>query len=278
MNVTLATLDSRGLLPPSGYGEQNLLLVEDEGVARRHLAEILGDEGFQIQQASTGQDAVEQARSTGHGIVVLMDIRMKGEYNGIEAARLIKQIDPTASIIFVTAYADDREYRDQADTANLVGSHWIEKPIKTQALIDQVQKELIKVRIRTFLKKIRGRGMDANQALRVVSMWNQSIPKEIFDELGEELDAAHKGEERQTKMMMKLEAEVDQIYADLAELVARPTKDSETRRRIEFCRRRLRSLQGQEAAIMEQRAEARLHLKTGEGDQLRALAERLLRK
>lgn len=84
----------------------NVLVVEDESIVSKDIQHSLKKLGYSVVgAASTGEKAIELAKSTMPDII-LMDIMLKGEMNGIEAADEIRK---TCSIpvIFLTAYADE---------------------------------------------------------------------------------------------------------------------------------------------------------------------------
>ena len=84
----------------------SILVVEDESIISKDIQHSLKKLGYYVVGASaTGEKAIELANSE-HPDIVLMDITLKGEMNGIEAADRIKK-DLSIPIIFLTAYADE---------------------------------------------------------------------------------------------------------------------------------------------------------------------------
>ncbi len=82
-----------------------ILVVEDEHVVALDLQVRLGRMGHSVVVAHSGEEALEQVLRS-HFDLVLMDIKLKGELDGIEAARTIRRgLD--VPIIYVTAYADN---------------------------------------------------------------------------------------------------------------------------------------------------------------------------
>lgn len=84
----------------------NILVTEDESIVRKDIERSLKKLGYNVVgSADTGEKAIELAIGLKPDIA-LMDIMLKGEMTGIEAAAKIKeQID--IPIIFLTAYADE---------------------------------------------------------------------------------------------------------------------------------------------------------------------------
>jgi len=84
----------------------NVLVVEDESIVSKDIQHSLKKLGYNVVGASaTGEKAIELA-ATENPDIVLMDIMLKGEMNGIEAAGQIKT-NQAIPIIFLTAYADE---------------------------------------------------------------------------------------------------------------------------------------------------------------------------
>lgn len=84
----------------------NVLVVEDESIVSKDIQHSLKKLGYNVVGSSpTGEKAIELA-GTENPDIVLMDIMLKGEMNGIEAAQQIKERF-SIPVIFLTAYADE---------------------------------------------------------------------------------------------------------------------------------------------------------------------------
>ena len=81
-----------------------ILVVEDEQHQRELYAMELQEEGYQVDQASNGKEAVELVKNNKYDLVVL-DIRMP-EMDGIEALGKILSRDKKIPIIIYTAYSN----------------------------------------------------------------------------------------------------------------------------------------------------------------------------
>src|SRR5262245_4515621 len=83
-----------------------ILIVEDEVIVARDLQEQLTRLGYGIAGRAGGADgAVELAREQRPDLV-LMDIRLDGQRDGIDAAKII-QADLGLPVVYLTAHTDD---------------------------------------------------------------------------------------------------------------------------------------------------------------------------
>ena len=86
--------------------QTNVLVVEDESIVSKDIQHSLKKLGYNVVgAAATGEQAVKLAVETQPDII-LMDIMLKGEMNGIEAATQIRS-ETNIPVIFLTAYADE---------------------------------------------------------------------------------------------------------------------------------------------------------------------------
>lgn len=84
----------------------NILVVEDESIVSKDIQMSLKKLGYNVVgAAATGEKAVELAKELNPD-VVLMDIMLKGDMTGIDAAAEIKE-SMSIPVIFLTAYADE---------------------------------------------------------------------------------------------------------------------------------------------------------------------------
>ena len=108
---------------------QNLLIVEDNMIIAMDLKERLEQFGYQVCAiAQTGESAVVMA-SRAHPDLILMDIGLGKGIDGIEAAQLIRNRQPTP-VIFVTGNShllDDKEL-------------YLDKPFDEQELLSIIKK------------------------------------------------------------------------------------------------------------------------------------------
>jgi CheY-like chemotaxis protein len=118
---------------------ERILLVEDNAQNRRLAQFLLKAQGYTVYEASTGQEALELAR-THLPDLVLMDLRLPG-IDGLTATKALKDDDLTKRIpvIALTAFAMDGD-REKALQAGCDG--YITKPIDTRAFPSAVSRYL----------------------------------------------------------------------------------------------------------------------------------------
>ncbi|HSO25710.1 MAG TPA: methanogen output domain 1-containing protein [Methanobacteriaceae archaeon] len=117
-----------------------VLVVEDESIVAmgiKHKLENMGH--IVVEMVSSGENAVRAAREHNPDII-LMDIVIKGDLDGIEAAQAIHEYSDIP-IIYLTAYADD-EMLMRARVTQPYG--YIIKPFKSTELNANIQMALYK--------------------------------------------------------------------------------------------------------------------------------------
>ncbi len=82
--------------------KSNILIVDDETIARQSLTDILKLEGYVVSSAPNGQAAVEHVRT--HAVdLMIVDLKMPG-MDGLEVVQVVNQISPETEVILLTAH------------------------------------------------------------------------------------------------------------------------------------------------------------------------------
>ncbi len=126
-----------------------ILIVEDEMIISMEIKQKLLGMGYIVTgQAITGEAAIQKAGDTKPDLV-LMDIRLKGNMDGIAAAkRIIELYD--LPIIFLTAHSD----KSTLERAVAVSpSGYLLKPFKERELLTNIEMSLHKHRVKQNLNK-----------------------------------------------------------------------------------------------------------------------------
>ncbi|RCJ23956.1 hybrid sensor histidine kinase/response regulator [Nostoc sp. ATCC 43529] len=125
-----------------------ILVVEDEAIVAKDLQYRLNKFGYTVPAiASSGEEAINKALEILPDLV-LMDIRLKGNMDGIQAAQEIsRQLD--IPIIYLTAYADDNTLQ-RAKITEPFG--YLLKPFKEKELQTNIEITLVKHGLEKQLK------------------------------------------------------------------------------------------------------------------------------
>ncbi len=109
---------------------KNILIAEDESIIALELTETLSNLGYNVSETvNAGEKALEKVKVDPPDLV-LMDIRLKGEMDGIETAAKIRS-EYDIPIVFLTAYLDD-ERLSKAKLTMPFG--YLLKPVKEREL------------------------------------------------------------------------------------------------------------------------------------------------
>ena len=128
-----------------------ILVVEDEMVISLEIAATLRRLGYEVVgHAITGTDAVRLADEADPDLI-LMDIRLKGEMDGIEAASRIRE-NNDRPVIFLTAHSDEVTL-ERAIAVSPSG--YLIKPFKDRELYSSIELALHKHDIRERLRPVR---------------------------------------------------------------------------------------------------------------------------
>jgi len=122
--------------PNSARVSLKILVVDDEVIVAEDLALQLREREFYVTGiASTATEAIRLAKENVPD-VILMDIRLKGQRNGVEAAAVIQeQVPRPVAILFLSAY-DKRQFDGIDEIRN---SMYLNKPVHIEDLIQAIQ-------------------------------------------------------------------------------------------------------------------------------------------
>src|ERR1041384_725745 len=144
--------------------KSNILVVDDEPVARQSLSEILRLEGYAVNSVPTGQSAVEYVRT--HPVeLIVVDLRMPG-MDGLEVVQVVNQISPETEVILLTAFGST----ESAIQALRLRIHdYLLKPAPPSQVVNSVKKGLARREARL---KMRGgpATADVDEGLAEISL------------------------------------------------------------------------------------------------------------
>ncbi len=113
-----------------------IFIVEDDLLSAEYLKEILIKENYSVLDiVDTGEKAIQKCKTIQPDIL-LMDIMLKGQLSGSEAAVEIKHFHPECKIIFLTAFAEP-EMIDYA--ARSKASAYLMKPYREKEILATIK-------------------------------------------------------------------------------------------------------------------------------------------
>lgn len=113
----------------------DVLVVDDEELVRKALAQTLEIEGADVLMAANGREALAHI-SAGWPGVVITDINMP-VMDGMTLLREIRQIDPDLPVILLTGHGD---VSIAVDAMRQGAYDFLEKPFSTELLLETVQR------------------------------------------------------------------------------------------------------------------------------------------
>ena len=116
---------------------KKILVVDDEATIRLSLVEALSAEGYSVEAAETGEEALARTHGTAFDLLVT-DLKLPG-VTGLELLQAIRNQGQQVPVIMMTAYGDV----DTAVAAMRLGAYdFIAKPFKLAAIKKQVRMAL----------------------------------------------------------------------------------------------------------------------------------------
>ncbi len=126
-----------------------IMVVEDEGIIAQDIKNCLENLGYEVPEVVfTGKEAIEKAEKV-HPDLVLMDIVLKGDIDGIETAAEIRERF-SIPIVYLTAYEDDKTLKRAKMTEPL---GYILKPFEERYLRSSIEMALYKHKMELKLRE-----------------------------------------------------------------------------------------------------------------------------
>lgn len=117
-----------------------ILIVEDESITRANIAEFLRKEGYDVDEARDGAQAVDLCDIRRFDLVIT-DFLMPAHLNGLELVGRIRLIFPQVPVILVSAYLSST----MAKALLQRPAEFVAKPIELDVLLATV-KHLLQLR------------------------------------------------------------------------------------------------------------------------------------
>ena len=152
----------------------NILVVDDEPEMRQLLRELLEEEGYHVEVASHGQEAIDRMDHESFQ-VVLSDLRMKG-LGGLALLDHVIGVHPETNVVMMTAFGT---VESAVEAMKQGAFDYLTKPIKADELLVTIQKALKEALLRQEVRQLR-RHVTREYSFDQILGKSKSM-KEIFD-------------------------------------------------------------------------------------------------
>jgi len=95
--------------------EIKVLLAEDEALVRFVVAEELRDLGWIVTEVATADDGIEMLQSGERFDLIVTDINMPGDTDGLDLARVVRSVDASAKIAVMSGRPSMNSAADLCD-------------------------------------------------------------------------------------------------------------------------------------------------------------------
>lgn len=128
---------------------KKILIVDDDAELRAHLLEILHDEGYETDSASSAKEALEKCQ-TREFDVVLMDFMMP-RMSGIDALQELQKQQPKIKVIMITAFAS---VENAVEAIKRGASDYISKPFKIHNFLTTIRTVIEEAKFEERVEKL----------------------------------------------------------------------------------------------------------------------------
>ncbi len=150
------TADQGALTETTTQNSHHILVADDDAAIRSLLRDFLEEEGFQVTEATSGQEALESLREGNHDLV-LLDVRLPG-MTGLDVLKQLREKEGEVPVILVTAFGSP----NIAIQASSLGAYsYITKPFDLDDVLNNIQRfferQQLKEEVRTLRSQIEPR-------------------------------------------------------------------------------------------------------------------------
>jgi two-component system cell cycle sensor histidine kinase/response regulator CckA len=125
--------------PRDVTGQDTILLVEDEEAVRSFAARALRMRGYNVIEASGGEEALEHVRAEKSAIDLIITDVVMPNMDGPTLVRTVRTIRPDMAVIFMSGYAEEAFRRNDEKAEDL---HFLPKPFGLKQLAAKVKEVL----------------------------------------------------------------------------------------------------------------------------------------
>jgi DNA-binding NtrC family response regulator len=119
--------------------ENWILIVDDDRTISTSLAAVLEQEGYRVETAENGAQALAKASKT-HFDLALVDMRLP-DMNGTDLLRLLPEGTPKMAKIIVTGYPS---MQNAITSVNEGADGYLLKPVEAESVLQMIEKQLKK--------------------------------------------------------------------------------------------------------------------------------------
>ena len=188
-----------------------ILVVDDEDGFRDLMKTILANEGFTVDTARDGEDAVQKARNRTYDLI-LLDLKMP-RMDGMEVLKTLRPECPTTDFIIVTGYGD---VTIAVELIKLGAKEYFTKPVEPADFIQRVKSSL-----RAHAAELRVRDLQAEFSSRLLHDLRGPVVtlKSSIDFLLKESAGPVSSDQQQVIQDMRLSAmKLDALLNDMIDL------------------------------------------------------------
>src|SRR5499427_7095389 len=156
-----------------------ILIVDDHETNRDIFAKRLATQGYELCQATDGEEALDAAKTLLPDLI-LLDVMMP-KLNGIEVCRRLKgdAALPFMSIILVTAKSDTKDVVAGLDAG---ADEYLVKPVDHVALLARVRSTL---RLKALHDRVLAQAADLAKQAADLANWNQTLEQRVAEQVSE---------------------------------------------------------------------------------------------
>jgi len=119
--------------------QTRILIVDDDDNIRKTMKAILEDEGYVVDVAASGKEAIQKTNDMDYNLA-LLDIRLP-DMEGVELLELMKDTVPKTRKIMVTGYPS---MQNAVSAVNKNADAYLIKPVDIEKLLEVVKEQLQK--------------------------------------------------------------------------------------------------------------------------------------
>jgi ATP-dependent Lon protease len=124
-------------------GQHKILVVDDEKITRQNLEHVFKKDGYLVNTASNGSEALNILEKSAFDVVVT-DLKM-GKVDGLAVLEKAKNVNPSTEVIIITGYATVSTAIEAMEKGSY---HYLTKPLKLNEIRSSIQKALYKKKVR----------------------------------------------------------------------------------------------------------------------------------